>query len=95
MPNSKIKIEVAYALPDRQKILQIEVFPDTTMHDAVLQSGIREIFPSIDPDSDPMGIFGKLVKNPAQQMLREGDRIEIYRPLIIDPRQARINRAKK
>jgi putative ubiquitin-RnfH superfamily antitoxin RatB of RatAB toxin-antitoxin module len=53
------------------------------------------LFPEIDPDSSSMGIFGKAVKSPSTHELREGDRVEIYRPLTIDPKQARLNRAKK
>ncbi|MCP5210944.1 MAG: RnfH family protein [Hahellaceae bacterium] len=95
MSSNKIRVEVAYALPEKQRILEIYVFSDTTVFEAVMQSGIVEMFPMINPDSDSIGIFGKAVKDPKTQTLREGDRIEIYRPLIIDPKQARINRAKK
>lgn len=95
MADSKFKVEVAYALPEKQRIIQVSVFPGATVYDAVVQSGIVDVFPMINPDTDKMGIFGKAVKKPKEQELREGDRIEIYRPLIIDPKQARINRAKK
>ena len=90
-----IKIEVAYALPDKQKILRLSVPQGSTVYEGAKRSGIDQFFPSIDFDTADMGIFGKAVKNPKQELLREGDRIEIYRPLLIDPKQARMNRASK
>ncbi|MFD2231370.1 RnfH family protein [Alkalimarinus sediminis] len=92
---NKVKVEVAYATPEEQKIVVVDVLPGTSMYDAVVQSGIANMFPQIDIDADKMGIFGKAVKNPKDHELREGDRVEIYRPLIIDPKQARLNRAAK
>ncbi len=91
----KIKIEVAYARPDLQKILEIRVPVGTSVFDAAKVSGIDRIFPEIDFSSIDMGIFGKVVKDPKNQAIREGERIELYRPLIIDPKQARLNRAAK
>jgi len=92
---SKIKVEVAFAAPDEQKIIELDVLIGTTIYDAVVQSGIIKIFPQIDMENDKFGIFGKAVKKPKEHELREGDRVEIYRPLIIDPKQARLNRAAK
>lgn len=91
----KIKIEVAYARPDLQKILAISVPVGTSVYDAARVSGIDKIFPEIDFATIDMGIFGKVVKDPKNQEIREGERIELYRPLIIDPKQARLNRAAK
>ncbi len=90
-----LNVEVAYARPERQKIVPVQVPDGTTVAEAVRLSGITELFPEIDPDTIDMGIFGKVVKNPAAQALREGDRVELYRPLLIDPKQARLNRARK
>ena len=90
-----LNVEVAYARPERQKIVSVQVPEGTTMVEAVRLSGIVQLFPEIDPETIDMGIFGKVVKNPASQALRDGDRIELYRPLLIDPKQARLNRAKK
>lgn len=90
-----MRVEVAYARPDRQEIVELEVPEGTTAMEAVLKSGIEKIFPEIDPVSTDMGLFGKVVKTPDKYILREGDRVELYRPLKIDPRQARLNRAKK
>ncbi|MFO8142942.1 MAG: RnfH family protein [Marinobacter sp.] len=90
-----MRVEVAYARPDKQQIVEIQVPENTTALEAVKLSGITDIFPEINPDASDMGIFGKVIKEPAMHELREGDRVELYRPLKIDPKQARVNRAKK
>ncbi|MGF2734060.1 RnfH family protein [Marinobacter sp. DUT-1] len=90
-----IRVEVAYARPDKQEIVPVTVPEGTTALEAVKLSGITDIFPEVDPDSNDMGIFGKVIKDPTAHELREGDRVELYRPLKIDPKQARLNRAKK
>jgi len=90
-----MEVEIAYARPDKQRIVTVQVPDDATMLEAVKQSGITELFPEIDLETVDMGIFGKVVKKPAEHQLREGDRVELYRPLKIDPKQARLNRAKK
>ncbi|HEB93375.1 MAG TPA: RnfH family protein [Gammaproteobacteria bacterium] len=87
----KIHVEVAYALPDRQVIIPLEVEPGTTLEQAVALSGIVEQFPGIDLDVDKVGIFSKLSKRNA--VLREHDRVEIYRKLIADPKKVRKARA--
>ena len=93
-----IAVEVAYATPARQLILPLTVAVGTTAYEAVLRSGICEEFAEIDPDLDPMGIFaekldGKGLPRPRQYVLAAGDRVEIYRPLTVDPKQARLQRA--
>ncbi len=88
-------VEVAYATPERQEIVSVQVEDGTTMLEAVQRSGIGDLFPDLDPEGADMGIFGKVVKTPSEHRLREGDRIELYRPLKIDPKQARMNRARK
>lgn len=89
------RVEVAFARPDKQEIIAVQVPEGTTAVEAVKLSGIAAIFPEIDADSTDMGIFGKVIKNPAKHELRDGDRVELYRPLQIDPKQARLDRAKK
>ncbi|MBW0147492.1 RnfH family protein [Marinobacter arenosus] len=89
------QVEVAYARPDKQEIVPVTVPEGTTALEAVKLSGIVGIFPEVDPDAIDMGIFGKVIKDPAAHELRDGDRVELYRPLKIDPKQARLNRAKK
>ncbi len=86
-----ISVEVAYAKPDEQLILRLEVAPGTTLRQAIEQSGILDRLPEIDRANLKVGVFGKLKK--PDQVLREGDRVEIYRPLIADPKQVRRERA--
>jgi hypothetical protein len=95
MSDERIRVEVAYARPEKQKIIELYVAPGTTMREAARLSGIDEHFPEIDFDSMPMGIFGKAEKMPDRRELREGERVEIYRPLKIDPKQVRRQRAEK
>lgn len=95
MSDAVIQVEVAYATPERQEILSMKVPEGTRVLEAVAQSGICERFPEIELGVNALGIFGKVVKEPAEQVLRAGDRIEIYRALKIDPKQARLNRARK
>lgn len=90
-----ITVEVAFARPDKQEIIRLQVEQGTSAVEAVKRSGIVTVFPEIDPEKDDMGIFGKVIKHPSDHELRDGDRVEIYRPLKIDPKQARLNRAKK
>lgn len=88
-----IAVEVAYALPQKQALLRLEVVEGATALDAVQQSGVAEQFEQIDMASLKLGIFGKAVA--ASQVLREGDRVEIYRPLVADPKEVRKARAAK
>ncbi|WP_261843508.1 RnfH family protein [Aliamphritea ceti] len=90
-----ISVEVAYALPHEQKIVSLQVQDDCSAYEAVVQSRIVEMYPQIDIDNDPMGIFGKAIRNPKDVILKEGLRVEIYRPLIADPKEARAKRAAK
>jgi len=87
----KILVEVAYALPDKQVIIPLQVEPGTTLEQAVALSGIVEQFPEIDLSVNKVGIFSKLSKRDA--VLREHDRVEIYRKLIADPKKVRKERA--
>ncbi len=89
--NTKTSIEVAYATPQKQLILECEVASDTTLRDAVRQSGIDQHFPQIDLENCELGVFGKVVADDYE--LADGDRIEIYRPLIADPKEIRRQRA--
>lgn len=91
--NDKIDIEVVYALPAKQTLLKQQVAAGTTVLEAVRVSGILEKHPEIDIATTKLGIFGKLVK--PDTVLREKDRIEIYRPLIADPKEVRRKRAEE
>lgn len=86
-----ISVEVAYATPEEQRIISLEVVPGTTLRQAIEQSGILEHFSEIDLGNAKVGIFGKLKK--LDETLHAGDRVEIYRPLIADPKQVRKQRA--
>lgn len=88
-----IAIEVAYALPERQMIIPLEVETTCTVLTAVERSGIAQDFPEIDPATARCGIFGTPVADPSRHLVRAGDRIEIYRPLLIDPKTVRKQRA--
>ena len=95
MPNNAehITVEVAYALPKQQLIIPVQVAPDSTAEQAINASGILAKFPEIDLSQNQIGIFGKLSK--LDSGLRHLDRIEIYRPLIADPKEARKQRAQE
>lgn len=95
MKDGLINVEVVYALPDRQKLIPLRVAEGTTMYDAVLQSGIAGFFPELDIEHASMGIFAKVEANPKGRVLADGERVEIYRPLIIDPKDNRKARAKQ
>lgn len=86
-----IAVEVAYALPEKQVIIALDVEPGTTLAQAVERSGILSQFPEIDLTVNKVGIFGKLSKPGV--VLREKDRVEIYRKLIADPKKVRKERA--
>ena len=95
-----IRVEVAYALPHQQKIISLLVAPGTSALQAVELSDIVRYFPDIDIPTAKLGIFGqslgtKGLDTAASYVLREGDRVEIYRPLISDPKDARRKRAEK
>jgi len=94
-----IPVEVAYATPEKQSLIALEVAEGTTALEAVKQSGIVDEFPEIDLDNNSMGIFSNLLNGkdwplPSDYVLQPRDRVEIYRPLQIDPKQARLVRAK-
>lgn len=98
--NDMITVEVAYALPDRQRILELQVPVGTTAMEAVRQSGIEQLFPELEVEKANLGVFSQVLGTkglaPASDyQLRERDRIEIYRPLIADPKEARRKRAEK
>lgn len=89
--SEQITVEVAYALPHKQLIIPIKVVPDTTAKEAILSSGIINKFPEIDLDNNNIGIFG--IRKSLDTQLKHMDRVEIYRPLIADPKEVRRQRA--
>ena len=92
MPD-KIMIEVSYALPKKQIIIPVLVSKGISVKEAIELSGILKKFEEIDLSSNQVGIFGKLTS--LDKSLRDHDRIEIYRPLIADPKEIRRKRAAK
>ena len=82
-----LQIEIACALPDRQRLLEMTVPAGTTAREAVLLSEMGEHFEAIDLATCPIGVFGTVVED--SHVLRGGDRVEIYRPLELNPRDAR------
>jgi len=91
-----IAVEVAYGLPDKQFLLSCEVEQSLSIRQVIEQSGILNSCPEIDFDKLKFGIFSRLVKDIDEpSVLKSGDRVEIYRPLLIDPKEVRKQRALK
>ncbi|MDP3743149.1 MAG: RnfH family protein [Methylotenera sp.] len=88
---AEITVEVAYALPTEQLIVPVNVQDGVSAEQAIQTSGILSKFPEIDLSVNKIGIFGKLTK--LESPLRHLDRVEIYRPLIADPKEVRKQRA--
>ncbi len=87
-----LNIEIVYGLPDKQVLKTMKVAEGTTIRQAALQSGLENEFPDLDLHSAKLGIFGKIAKD--DTVLRDKDRIEVYRPLLIDPKEARRQRVQ-
>jgi len=87
-----IRVEVAYARPDEQVIIPVDVPVGATVRQVIAESGVCERYPEIDIDHQKVGIFSRLAK--LDDTVRERDRVEIYRPLIADPKEMRRRRAK-
>ena len=92
-PQSMIQIEVVYATPEKQVLLSLSVPAGTTVAEGIEQSAIQDEFPELAMDLKAVGIFSRKV--PLDHVLREADRVEIYRPLIADPKEVRRQRALK
>jgi uncharacterized protein len=91
--SERLSIDVCYALPDAQTLISIELVPGTTAQQAIEASGILKQHPEIDLTKLKVGIYGKL--KPLDTVLADHDRVEIYRPLIVDPKAARQRRVDK
>lgn len=88
-----LKVEVAYALPEKQSIIELTVDEKATVEQAIMQSGLLVQFPEIDLSTAKIGIFSQAAQ--LEDGLHDGDRIEIYRPLTIDPMQKRRIKAQQ
>lgn len=93
--NKSLTVEVVYGTPERQWLLRCTVPAGATVLEAVHASGLHEEVPTLQGQELVLGVFGQRMKDYAAYTLKEGDRIEVYRPLIIDPKQARRERAKQ
>jgi uncharacterized protein len=91
MAEAMMRVEIIYARADNQTLLSLDLAGGATIEAAIRQSGVLERFPEIDLATAKVGIFGKL--NKLDTPLRDRDRIEIYRPLIADPKEVRKQRA--
>lgn len=89
----KIQIEVVYGLAHKQKLLSLPITQGMTVEEAIIESDIIALFPEIDLKVNKVGIWNKAVK--LSTVLEDLDRIEIYRPLIADPKEVRKRRAEK
>lgn len=88
-----IQVEVAFATIEKQTVIPLRVLENSSVQQAIDKSGIQEEYIEIDLDNTNVGVFGKLCK--LDKTLADGDRVEIYRPLITMPMDARRNRAEK
>ena len=87
------RVAVAYATPRRQEVMEVTARPGATIEQVIRASGILERFPEIDLSRQRVGIFGEFVL--LEDPVHDGDRIEIYRPLLVDPKETRRKRARK
>lgn len=87
-----VRVQVCYALPDQSFLVALDLPAGSTLQQAVEASGMLQRWPGIDLDVAKFGIFGKL--RPADTVLRDGDRVEVYRPLQADPKESRRRRAQ-
>jgi putative ubiquitin-RnfH superfamily antitoxin RatB of RatAB toxin-antitoxin module len=90
---SNITVEVAYALPEKQTLLSITLPADSTIEQAIVVSEIQKVHPQINLKDIAVGVFSRAAK--LSDPLNEGDRVEIYRPLIADPKELRKLRAAR
>ena len=93
MEDNQLHIEVVYGVPNKQELLSVVVPENTTVEQAIVESGILSLFPDIDLSVNKVGVWNRTVK--LSEVLRDTDRIEIYRPLIADPKEVRKRRAEK
>jgi uncharacterized protein len=91
--NETISVELIYIEPNSQNILELDLVKGSDIEQAIKRSGILERFPEIDLKVNKVGIFSQIQE--LDTVLNTGDRIEIYRPLLADPKEARRQRAKK
>ncbi|RAU44850.1 MULTISPECIES: RnfH family protein [unclassified Pseudomonas] len=95
MAEPLMRVEVVYATPEHQTLLAVDVPVGATVSAAVDASGIARTIPGLDMTRCTLGVFGKVIAHPQERILNAGDRVEIYRPLLADPKAVRRLRAEK
>ncbi len=93
MTKGMIQVEVAFALPTKQSIVEVMLKEGATIEDAIAASKITDLYPDSDIEHAKVGIWSRTAKR--SDTLKDGDRVEIYRPLIADPKEVRKRRAEK
>lgn len=93
MATDPLRVTLCYATPTLEILRELAVPPGTTLGEALTSSGLLAELPEFDPATQPVGLFGK--KKPLETVLRDQDRIELYRPLVADPKDSRRRRAVK
>lgn len=91
----QVSVEVVYATAEHQELRRFSVVYGTTARELVLQSGMQALFAELDLENIPLGIFGKVLSAPQQRVLEDGERVEMYRPLLADPKEVRKQRAAR
>jgi putative ubiquitin-RnfH superfamily antitoxin RatB of RatAB toxin-antitoxin module len=87
-----IRVSVAVALPGRQEVIEVELCVDATVQDAIVAAGLAERFPGLDAAKLKVGVWSRVARR--STVLRDGDRVELYRALVADPKEARRARAR-
>lgn len=93
MSNKSIQVEVVYALPEQQWLVRVDLPASSTAEEAIRHSGLNEKVPGGLPSAAKVGVWNHVVS--PETTLNDGDRVEVYRPLVADPKEARRKRAKK
>ncbi len=92
-PDAGWRVEVVYATPSCQEVIEIAARPGSTIEQVIRESGLLERFPEIDLARNRVGVFGEIAS--LRDPVHDGDRVEIYRPLLADPKEARRRRAER
>lgn len=95
MADAEISVEVVYALAERQAVAALRVPVGTTARQAALRSGLQDGFEGLDLANAPLGIFGRLLSDAEGRVLEDGERVEVLRPLLVDPKEVRRQRAER
>lgn len=93
MAEKNIQVDVVYATPQQQLVIAVTLPQGASLFDAVVKSGIASKIDGLDVETATLGVFGKAERNPRERVLLDGERVEIYRPLIADPKEVRKKRA--